>query len=33
MRDLETLDARFPGRFTPAARLRALADCGGRFHP
>ena len=33
VRDLEALDARFPGRFTPAARLRALADSGGRFHP
>jgi 3-hydroxyacyl-CoA dehydrogenase/enoyl-CoA hydratase/3-hydroxybutyryl-CoA epimerase len=33
VRDLEALDARFPGRFTPATRLRALADSGGRFHP
>jgi 3-hydroxyacyl-CoA dehydrogenase/enoyl-CoA hydratase/3-hydroxybutyryl-CoA epimerase len=33
VRALEALDARFPGRFTPAASLRALAASGGRFHP
>jgi 3-hydroxyacyl-CoA dehydrogenase / enoyl-CoA hydratase / 3-hydroxybutyryl-CoA epimerase len=32
VRTLEALDARFPGRFTPAESLRALAATGGRFH-
>jgi 3-hydroxyacyl-CoA dehydrogenase/enoyl-CoA hydratase/3-hydroxybutyryl-CoA epimerase len=33
VRQLEALDAQFPGRYTPAAGLRALADRSGRFHP
>ena len=33
VRALEALDARFPGRFTPAESLRALAATGARFHP
>lgn len=32
VRDLETFDARFPGRFTPAAMLRDHATAGRRFH-
>ena len=30
---LDELDARFPGRFTPADRLRLMATHGTRFHP
>ena len=30
---LEALDARFPGRYTPADRLRQMAASGERFHP
>lgn len=33
VRQLEALDARFPGRFIPAARLVELAQRGGRFYP
>lgn len=33
MRRLEALDTRFPGRFAPAARLRAMAARGERFYP
>jgi 3-hydroxyacyl-CoA dehydrogenase/enoyl-CoA hydratase/3-hydroxybutyryl-CoA epimerase len=33
VRRLEALDARFPGRYTPAARLRAMAARGERFYP
>ncbi len=32
VQQLETLDATFPGRFTPAARLREMAVSGARFH-
>ncbi len=30
---LDALDARFPGRFTPATRLRGMAVRGERFYP
>ncbi len=33
VRRLDALDARFPGRFAPAARLRAMAARGERFYP
>ncbi|MCA0374730.1 MAG: fatty acid oxidation complex subunit alpha FadJ [Gemmatimonadetes bacterium] len=33
VRELETLDTRFPGRFTPAALLREHAAGGTHFHP
>ena len=33
VRQLEELDARFPGRYEPAALLRAQAASGARFHP
>ncbi len=33
VRRLEALDARFPGRYTPAPRLRAMAERGERFYP
>ncbi len=33
VRRLEALDARFPGRFTPAGRLREMAARGERFYP
>ncbi|MFC1465894.1 MAG: fatty acid oxidation complex subunit alpha FadJ [Candidatus Brachytrichaceae bacterium NZ_4S206] len=33
VRRLEALDARFPGRYVPAARLRAMAARGERFYP
>jgi len=32
VQQLETLDATYPGRFTPAARLREMALSGARFH-
>jgi 3-hydroxyacyl-CoA dehydrogenase/enoyl-CoA hydratase/3-hydroxybutyryl-CoA epimerase len=32
VRALEALDARFPGRFTPAERLREMAASGSRFY-
>lgn len=33
VRRLEVLDARFPGRYAPAARLRDMAARGERFYP
>jgi 3-hydroxyacyl-CoA dehydrogenase/enoyl-CoA hydratase/3-hydroxybutyryl-CoA epimerase len=33
VRRLEALDARFPGRYTPAERLRDMATRGERFYP
>jgi 3-hydroxyacyl-CoA dehydrogenase/enoyl-CoA hydratase/3-hydroxybutyryl-CoA epimerase len=33
VRQLDELDARYPGRYQAAALLRATADAGGRFHP
>jgi 3-hydroxyacyl-CoA dehydrogenase/enoyl-CoA hydratase/3-hydroxybutyryl-CoA epimerase len=30
---LDTFNARFPGRFEPAALLREMAASGRRFHP
>jgi 3-hydroxyacyl-CoA dehydrogenase/enoyl-CoA hydratase/3-hydroxybutyryl-CoA epimerase len=33
VRRLEALDARFPGRYTPALRLREMAARGERFYP
>jgi 3-hydroxyacyl-CoA dehydrogenase/enoyl-CoA hydratase/3-hydroxybutyryl-CoA epimerase len=33
VRSLEAMNARFPGRFEPAAVLRELSARGGRFHP
>ena len=33
VRRLEALDARFPGRYTPAPRLREMAARGERFYP
>ncbi|MEQ1689948.1 MAG: fatty acid oxidation complex subunit alpha FadJ [Gemmatimonas sp.] len=33
VQQLESLDARFPGRFTPSERLRFMALHGTRFHP
>lgn len=32
VRQLDALDARFPGRFTPADRLRYMADAGEHFY-
>lgn len=32
LRQLEELDARYPGRYEPAALLRAIAASGARFH-
>ena len=33
VQQLEALDARYPGRYEPAAMLRAMAASGERFHP
>lgn len=33
VRQLDELDARFPGRFVAAGRLRTMAESGQRFHP
>ena len=33
VQQLDALDARFAGRYTPADRLRAMAIDGARFHP
>lgn len=33
VRRLEALDARFPGRYAPTPRLRAMAERGERFYP
>lgn len=33
VQQLDDLDARFPGRYTPADRLRSMAADGTRFHP
>ncbi|MBL0169650.1 MAG: fatty acid oxidation complex subunit alpha FadJ [Gemmatimonadaceae bacterium] len=33
VQQLDTLDARFPGRYTPVERLRLMARHGTRFHP
>jgi len=33
VRQLDALDARFPGRFAAAERLRAMAATNARFHP
>ncbi|HMS01554.1 MAG TPA: fatty acid oxidation complex subunit alpha FadJ [Gemmatimonadaceae bacterium] len=33
VRQLTALDARFPGRYTPATRLREMAERGERFYP